>query len=463
MPKQSLYNHFQKWNEDYYIAYNACSGAVALMTPEHYRIYCCLMEKISNGQSDGFNEEEDKLLKQLEYGKYTCPRNFDETRAIQFQSNIARYNVSSVALVIAPTMACNMACEYCYEATKSGKLDEARTKAIVEFVENRVAAMNDLSVTWYGGEPLLAMDVIEELSARFIELSEKHHFRYNASIITNGYLLSPRVIERLLELKVHLAQVTLDGPSEMHNKKRPLKNGKDSFATIVENLKCAAERMRLSVRVNIDKSFSTDTIDRLLDELAAAGLKEHVSVNFGHLDTATQVCANIAESCFDVSAFSEVETDYYRLLLNRGFRIDRVPSPSAVACMAQTLDAFVVDPNGEMYKCWNYVGDQAKSMGNIKDAVDYQHPNFLRLYDIDPFNYETCRECNILPVCMGACPSKRVDRDLSVDQVCESWKYNLEPMLEIIAASKHQEMLRAQEKAKAQENPNAQKSAEEKT
>ena len=39
MPKKSLYNHFQRWNDEYYIAYNAHSGAVALMDPEHYQTY----------------------------------------------------------------------------------------------------------------------------------------------------------------------------------------------------------------------------------------------------------------------------------------------------------------------------------------------------------------------------------------------------------------------------------------
>lgn len=462
MPKQSLYNHIQKWNGDYFIAYNARSGAVALMTPEQYNTYKGLIEKLDRDQTDGFDEEERELLKQMEYGMYACADDFDEKRKIEFQHNLARYNTSSAALVIAPTMACNMACEYCYEETKTGKLDEAGKKAIVDFVENRVAGISGLAITWYGGEPLLAMDIIEELSAKFIELSEKHQFGYDASMVTNGYLLKPPVADRLLELKVRGAQITLDGPSEMHNKKRPLKNGRDSFAAIIENLKYAAGKMNVSIRVNIDKSFTAEIIDRLLDELTAAGLKEHVSINFGHLDTATQVCANIAESCFDVSAFSAVETDFYRLLLERGFRIDKLPVPSAVACMAQTLESFVVDPNGEMYKCWNYVGNKERSMGNIRDAVNYQHPNFLRLYDVDPFKYEMCRECGILPVCMGACPARRIDRNLSPEQVCDSWKYNLEPMLEIIAASKHQEMLRAQEANKTQQAGDAQKPSEEK-
>ncbi|UCE23413.1 MAG: SPASM domain-containing protein [Candidatus Zixiibacteriota bacterium] len=442
MPKQSFYNHFQKWTDDYYIAYNACSGAVALMTPEHYATYEALVVKLNAGQKDGFNEKEAELLKQLEYGGFVCPDTHSELQDLQFKHNIARYSCSNLSLVIAPTMACNMACEYCYESNKTGRMSKELIDAMADYVEVRAQGLTSLDITWYGGEPLLAMDMIEELSGRFISLSEKYHYEYGASIVTNGYLLTPEVVDRLCELRVKACQVTLDGPASVHNKKRPLKNGKDSFATIIRNLNYVLGKMAVSVRVNVDQSFSVETIGQLLDELEQAGLREKVSINFGHLEPATQVCSNISESCFETLAFSKVESDFFKLLLEKGFRIDKLPAPSAVCCMSQIVNSFVVDPQGELYRCWNYVGDVSHSMGNIADVHNYQHPNFLKLFSVDPFEYETCRECNLLPICMGGCPDRRVSRGLSSEQVCETWKYNLEPMLEIIAASRQQEARR---------------------
>ncbi|MEW6413171.1 MAG: SPASM domain-containing protein [Candidatus Zixiibacteriota bacterium] len=442
MPKKSLYNHFQRFSEEYYIAYNARSGAVALMTPENYEVYESLLDKFENGLED-LSDEERKLLKQLEYGKFVCPDDYDELAAIKFEHNIGRYNISELGLVIAPTMACNMACEYCYEQNKSGRMQPEIVESLVEFVKKRAKALGSLSVTWYGGEPLLAMDIIEDLSSRFIEFSKEYQFHYTASIVTNGYLLTPQTVDRLRELKVVGGQVTLDGPAEQHNTKRPLKNGKDSFSTIIENLKYAMTRLGISIRVNIDKSFSAQTIQQLLTELKQAGLHERVPINFGHLEASTEVCANIAEACYDNTNFSAVETDYYRLLLANGFMIQKIPSPTPVCCMAQIVNSFVVDPLGDLYRCWNYVGNRERCMGNIKDEIDFQHANFRRLFKVDPFEEETCRSCNLLPICMGGCPSRRADRGLSGEQVCESWKYNLEPMLEIIAASKQQEMARS--------------------
>ena len=442
MPKKSRYNHFQRWNDDYFIAYNARSGAVALMTPEHYGLYESIISKL-DADKPKYTEAEKELLKKLEYGKYVCDNDYDEYAALHFSHNVARYGHSTLALVIAPTMACNMACQYCYEENKVGLMSSETIEHIIEFVKKRGKGLGNLSIGWYGGEPLLAMNIIEELSTKLIEMGEELQYEYSASIVTNGYLLTPEIVTRLRDLKTKNAQVTLDGPAEMHNMKRPLKNGKESFKTIIENLKHAVKYMSISLRVNIDQSFSAQTIEQLLLELKEAGLHERVSINFGHLEPSTEVCSNISESCYDTNSFAEVETDYFKLLLGHGFRIDKIPAPSSICCMAQVVGAFVVDPEGHLYRCWNHVGNQTMAMGNIKDDLNYQHPNFRRLFDVNPFEEDTCRECELLPICMGGCPSRRVDRGYTGEQMCESWKYNLQPMLEIIAASRQQEALKS--------------------
>ncbi len=439
MPKSSLYNHFQRWNEAYYIAYNARSGAVALMTPEHHAVYQKLLGKLGQGEAASLDAAETELLGQLKYGGFVLEDDEDELSRLRFPHNLARYASDGLALIIAPTMACNMACEYCFEQNKSGRMSTELMDRLVDFVDRRGRALRQLIVTWYGGEPLLAMDIIEQLTARFLELGAKHQFDYGGSIVTNGYLLTPQTVDKLCELKVRSGQVTLDGPAVIHNRKRPLKNGQDSFASILENLKHALTKMTVSIRVNVDQSFTVETIDQLLGELTAAGLREKVALNFGHLQPSTKACANIAESCFETRAFSRVEAEFCQLLLQRGFSIYKLPAPKIVCCMAQITNAFVVDPQGELYRCWNYVGDPARSMGNIKDPLDFQHPNFQRLFAVDPFEHELCRRCNLLPICMGGCPSRRMDLGLPEHHVCDSWKYNLEPMLEIIAAAKLRE------------------------
>jgi len=104
--------------------------------------------------------------------------------------------------------------------------------------------------------------------------------------------------------------------------------------------------------------------------------------------------------------------------------------------MAQLINSFLIDPEGNLYRCYNAVGDVSKAMGNIKNRIDYNHPRFTELFSFDPFQDEECRDCHLLPVCMGGCPDRRLRIGQNRGEVCQTWKHNLQPMLEIIAASR---------------------------
>ena len=444
----SRYNYFAPWRDGYYLAYNASSGAVALLTEENYHALQGLLLKVRDQHTEQLNPEEQKLLDQLKYGKFVQPTEPSELDILRFESQRAKYDASSLGLVIAPTMACNMACVYCYETTRVGRMTADTATAMVNFVEKQAKDLKDLSVTWYGGEPLLALDIVEELTNRILSVTEKNNVKYSAMIVTNGYLLDQPTVDRLRRLSVTSAQVTLDGPAAIHNRKRPLVNGRPSFDTIIRNLVYATTRLRIGLRVNVDKEFTRDTVGLLLDELEAAGIRDRVSVNFALIEPVTTVCANISENCYDNAGFSSVETEYYALLSERGFRIEKLPSPSPAACMAQLINAFVVDPDGDLYRCWNYVGNKTRVCGNIARDVDYKNAEYLRLFTFDPYANVKCRDCNILPLCQGGCPSRRVDREMTADQQCESWRFNLEPMLDLIARSRWQQMQNAKQEAK---------------
>ncbi len=450
MPKLSRFNHFQPWRDGYYLAFNAASGAVALMTSENYATYQRLAGKLGNGSPENLDTAEQELLGQLQYGHFVVDSDLPELDWMKFRYRKVRFDPTSLGLIIAPTMACNMACNYCFEENKKGRMSPRVAEALIAFVEKQGDTLHDVQTTWYGGEPLLAMDIITDLTESFLDLAEEYKFDYACSgVITNGYLLDQKAADKLAELKFGQVQVTIDGPERIHNKKRPLKNGKDSYRRIIENIQYATTRLPVVIRVNIDKSFTTEIIEELLIELEGADLRNKVEIYFGQLEPATATCSNISESCFETRAYSQVELSYYRLLLEHGFGIQKLPQPIMTFCFAQLSNSFLIDPEGDMYRCFNYAGDKSRSIGNIAGTLSYQHPQFNHLFTFDPFENETCRSCNILPMCMGSCPSRRTDRDVPFEEVCDSWKYNLEPMLELVALSRQQQA--QQRAAEAQE------------
>ena len=413
---------------------------MAVMTIESYQRYTDLARKIESGGAGDLTPEEETLVQQLRHGSFVHESDREETDELHFRHNMTRYDRSVLNLSIAPTMACNMACRYCYEAEKKGLMSDDVVDKTIQFVEKQAVGLRQLTLAWFGGEPLLAMSIIERIGRAFVDIARDRKLAFSSMIITNGYLLTKKALDTLCELGVQSAQITLDGPASIHDVKRPLKNGGKSFQTIVDNLVYASDRISISVRVNVDKGTAAADLGQLLTELDQAGLREKIGLNFGQVEPLTSACADIAESCYNLAEFSKVEAAFFRLLSERGFLVARLPMPAPIACMSQHVNSYLVDPQGRMYKCFAQLGDPSKSMGHIGDAIDYENANFSTLFDFDAYLDKECRACSLLPVCNGGCPEKRTHPGVAKEELCCSWKYNLQPMIDIIAHSRlHQD------------------------
>ena len=97
---------------------------------------------------------------------------------------------------------------------------------VCSFVEGWAKFIHNLSIDWYGGEPLLEMDLIKNMSKQFIAICQEKEVQYNSSMVTNGYHLTPQIAKELKELKVENIQITIDGPEDIHNARRILANGR---------------------------------------------------------------------------------------------------------------------------------------------------------------------------------------------------------------------------------------------
>ena len=100
-------------------------------------------------------------------------------------------------LTIAPTLACNFGCDYCFENSQSHRMSESTQDTLLRFSDEHVRDAKQMLITWFGGEPTLCLDIIEKLQENFIELATKHRIALlPSSIITNGYLLDRPMAEQ---------------------------------------------------------------------------------------------------------------------------------------------------------------------------------------------------------------------------------------------------------------------------
>lgn len=158
-------------------------------------------------------------------------------------------------LILFPTEKCNFRCTYCYEDYKAGRMSEETARAVQRFIDRSADHLRHLQLTWFGGEPLLAMPVIESITEHTLAVArERPTFHYEGDITTNAYLLTPRTFERLTELGVKFYQITLDGPEEVHNRTRLRADGSGSFRRIWNHLlmiRASAADVRVTLRVHV--------------------------------------------------------------------------------------------------------------------------------------------------------------------------------------------------------------------
>lgn len=429
--KASLYNHFVTEADGSRLAFNAVTNATARMNDASWARYQALL----GGQRVDASNSVDRAL--LE-GKFLVPSDYDELSALRSRHLQARYDSTSWALTVCPTIQCNFACDYCFEVHKPGKMSEEVQDVLVDMLEQRADRLRDYGVTWYGGEPTLAWDVVETLSARFIETCARHKISYSASMITNGFLLDKRKVDRLYALGIEHVQITLDGDAFEHDRRRKLHSGKGTFERILANIQLFIGRAaNLSIRVNVD-GRNRDGVHALIDRLAAAGLGDqpNISMYFAPVGSTTEPSHGVAQFCMTRKGFAAEEPEYYEHAARLKLAAVPYPGIGGGSCIAARPEAYVVQADGELHKCWDTVGQSQFAVGHLLDPANNPLDNseYQRWMSWEPFDPSLgCRTCAWLPSCMGGCPLKAVHPELSPDGKvhleCTTYKFNVDRML----------------------------------
>lgn len=371
------------------------------------------LKKIKNGSELDLIDCE--LIKNLESAKMLVPADLDEVEYISVLSNASRFDSTSLNLTIAPTLACNFACPYCYEkGRRYNTMDENTINQLLTFIKVNSQENKPINIVWYGGEPLLAITTIEYISNAL----SKMKLKYNASIVTNGYLLNKKMAERLKAINIQHAQVTIDGPEEIHNKRRILQNGNGSFKKILENIESICNIIPITIRVNVDKE-NIENVDSLLDSFDKYHLNGKISVYLAPLDNINQTCNS--STCFSQKEFSEEQIGFYKKYSHRGYFFIAIPRSNVGICGAVRSSFYIIDPIGDLYKCWDDIGNKSEVIGTIANP-DILSAKNIEWLSYNPLNDPRCKKCSILPVCMGGCPNNCIKRG---ETKCHPIKYNL--------------------------------------
>lgn len=370
---------------------------------------------------------------------------YNEIQAMEnIRTEVIKNSSEKIAnIIIAPTLECNAHCFYCFEnGYRKGKMSIETADALIAFLENNWNR-EKLGITWFGGEPLLASDIIDYISKKL----EERRIIYGCKITTNGSLFDKKMAEKAIDLwHIEKVQITLDAVgNEYNNIKKYDKEYKNPFALVIHNIE---EALSLGINVKIRINFDPDDQEKALNTMQYLLRKfensEKLKIYFAPIDADDKIVKNIS------SEFNEYDEHPYISLIKfgrknhlyRGFpdmeddnsrenefdehgllkKLKIYPSP--INCYATCPNVFSIAPNGDIYKCHRALGRREYASGNIKTGIEKNEA--YKFFCNTNLTYDECNTCAILPICQGGCkinaklysgkeacaPSKAIIKDL---------------------------------------------------
>ncbi|GAB6107765.1 radical SAM protein [Fusibacter bizertensis] len=415
MYKKSRYNvEIEQIYDNSLLVYNSFTTSLCVLDKNTQEFY----NKI--GSPNAVNEH--PAIESFLSNGFIVPELCDEESLFMNEQLQLRNNSNILNLTIAPTLNCNMGCKYCFE--KDLKLKANMTpeiiNQIIRFVKEKVneSEFEMLQVAWYGGEPLLKIDTIVELSSKFIEICDEKKLVYNATIITNGLLLNERNASILKDdCMVNNVQITIDGLKNTHNKRRTSNDGSESFERIIKNIDDNSEMFNYSIRTNIDYENINETIELIDYFESKSNWKDNIVYYFSKVEDYSG--CNLKNCVSNSDYFDFLSRTYQTLSLRKysKYFLSTYPQKTVTFCSAICKDNYVLDPFGDIYSCWSLIGNKDEVLGNIFEPSLLNREKWLN------FKYsEKCTGCELVPSCHGGCPMIQILHPKECYQKIDSFK-----------------------------------------
>jgi len=296
---------------------------------------------------------------------------------------------TNLHLIILPTEQCNFRCVYCYEDFSVGTMSPPVVAGVKRLLAERVPDLRNLHIAWFGGEPLLALGVIREISARATELAGACGTGYRGEMTTNGYRLDARTARELHDLGIRHYQVTLDGPPAYHDRTRVRRDGGGSFERIWGNLVALRDSdlpISLNLRIHVNPTnlavmpgFLAEVKREFLGDRRFTIMLKPVGRWGGPNDDTLAVLEGDDRRTVAPRLTAQVLED---LSEDAEFHPDDV-------CYASRPNSFVIRASGEVGKCTVALADPANTIGRLREDGSLEVKNdalqpWLRGWSTDP-------------------------------------------------------------------------------
>lgn len=287
---------------------------------------------------------------------------------------------STLELILLPTEQCNFRCTYCYEDFAIGRMPQGVVDGVMALIRRRAAGLKHLHLNYFGGEPLLNMRAVRQISALGKQLHDQGVLRLTSGMTTNGFLLDDAMMEELVGYHCTQLQVSLDGWGDAHDRSRPKRNGGPTFDRIWSNILSAAQSSRdfsmllrvhlmpgneegvLRLAERINASCSDDRFQVLLKKVGNWGGRDpnHPAV----YDEASDHFSNFYDRVRNsLSRVSDVGADESG---GNAAKAAEAEGTAPFICYAARGNSLVVRANGRLNKCTVALSSKGNDVGEIR-------------------------------------------------------------------------------------------------
>lgn len=371
-------------------------------------------------------------------------------------------SVKALCLNVAHT--CNLDCDYCFASQgkyqgERALMSEEVAKASIDFLIENSGGHHNLDIDFFGGEPLMNMDVVKETVTYAKEQGEKHDKNFRFTFTTNGMLLDTETIDYLNDTMDNVV-LSLDGRKEIHDALRHTINGKGSYDVIVPRFQEFVEK-RGDKEYYIRGTYTKNNKDFTQDILHMADL------GFHRLSMEPVIGDSEDDYLLGPDDVKELEEQYERLaeeMIRRNGKAKEMEKLGGSAddlsnqdkpfifyhymldldggpCIHKRISGcgagseyMAVTPWGDLYPCHQFVGEDDYKVGNVYDGIQ-EEALTKDFKECNVYSHPECKDCWAKLYCSGGCSANALHASGSIQGIvpfsCDLFRKRIECALSV--------------------------------